>query len=183
MRVTASLIALLMILVQSFGQDYRPQPGETTLRIQVEGRGNIFIKLFTKLAPKTTAHIIKLAGDGFYNGQKFHRVERRPKPYLVWFGDPQTKTLDLEDPLIGSGGSGIQVPFEATHLSHEEGAVGLARALNDRDSGDSQFYLVLEPAKFLDDNYCVFGKVVSGLSVMHRLEKGDRVVSVSVVRG
>lgn len=183
MRVFVCLVALLMILSQALGQDYRPQGGETDLKLEIEGRGNIYIKLYTKLAPKTTSHIIKLANQGFYNGQRFHRVERRPKPYLVWFGDPLTKTLDLDDPQIGSGGSGTRIPFEDTNLSHEEGAVGLARALSDRDSGDSQFYLVLEPAKFLDGNYTVFGKVVSGLDIMHRLEKGDLVVSVTVVKG
>ncbi len=150
------------------------------LRIAIEGRGDIIIKLHTREAPKTTAHIIKLARAGFYDGQRFHKVERSPKPYLAVVGDPQSK-VDVDAANIGQGGSGARIPFEDSGFVNEEGSVGLAHNLDDRDSGDSQFYMLLAPAKFLDGDYTVFGKVVMGMDVLQKIKKGDRIVSITVI--
>lgn len=183
MRLILSLIVALCATVSALAQSYQPAKGETDLKLSIEGRGDVYIKLFTKEAPRTTQHIVKLAKDGFYNGQRFHRVERDPRPYLAWFGDPQSKSGNLDDPNMGKGGSGTKVPFEDSGKPHVVGAVGLAHPVNDRDGGDSQFYLVLGPASFLDGNYTVFGQVVAGEDVMQKIQRGDRVSSVSVVTG
>ncbi len=165
-------------------QSYSPKPGESVLRLEIEGRGNVFILLHTKQAPRTTAHISRLAQQGFYNGQRFHEVIRSPRPYLVRLGDPLSKDASkLDDAAMGSGGSGARIPYENSGLSHEAGAVGLATLRDDKNAGDSQFYIMLAPAKFLDGNYTVFGKVVAGMEVVGRVQKGDVVVSVRVVSG
>lgn len=178
MKIITALIVMLFCLGSAFGQEYRPAAGETVLKVAVEGRGNFYIKLFTKEAPKACAHILKLAGDGFYNGQRFFRVTRTPRPYIAQVGDPASKN-GVEG--VGSGGSGARIPYEDSGHSNEKYAVGLAALLSkDRDSGDSQFYIVLgEGNKFLDGSYTVFGKVVAGTEVIDRLERGDRIVSVS----
>lgn len=165
-------------------QTYAPKPGETVLRLEVEARGTIFIKLHTKEAPKTTAHIIKLVRQKFYDGQRFFRVSKTPRPYLVALGDPDSRDLSkLNSPEIGQKGSGARIPYEDSKFRHELGAVGLSTLPNDRDSGDSQFYMLLAPSRFLDGNYTVFGQVVAGMDVLNKIEKGDQVVRIVVVEG
>jgi len=177
-------ICLLFCLVLAglgFAQDYRPARGETVLRLAIEGRGNVYIRLHTKEAPNTTAHIIQLAKSGFYDGQKFHKVLKSPRPYLVQVGDPASRNQDLDS--IGNGGSGNPVAYEESGFSNEAGAVGLAAQRDDKNSGDSQFYMLLDRASFLDRKYTVFGQVVSGMDVLRKVEKGDRLQSVSVLQG
>jgi peptidylprolyl isomerase len=155
--------------------------GEATLKVAVEGRGNFTIRLYGKEAPKACAQIMKLARQGFYNGQRFFRVTRTPRPYIAQAGDPASKN-GVDGPGMGSGNTGTRIPFEDSGHTNEKYAVGLATLLsNDRDSGDCQFYIVLgDGNKFLDGSYTVFGKVVSGTDVVDRLEKGDKITSVTV---
>jgi len=158
---------------------YKPKSGESVLKVEVEGRGDIYIKLYTREAPKTTSHILKLVRDGFYDGQRFHRVETSPKPYLAQIGDPASKTGDL----TGNGGSGVRVDYEESGFSNESGSVGLSHPKNDPSGGDSQFYILYERASFLDGNYSVFGKVVAGMDVVRRVQRGDRVIRVTAMAG
>jgi len=176
-----ALVALHLGAASAFAQGYAPQPGETVVRFDVEKRGSIFVRFFTKEAPKATAQVLRLSRQGFYDGLQFFRVERTPRPYLAFFGDPQTKSLSLDSPQIGTGGSGSKVPLETTPYEHEEGSVGLARPADNPNGGDSQIYFSLGRSKFLDGKYSIFGKVVSGIEVLRKLEKGDRVTSVRIV--
>ena len=182
MRFITCIIFLCAVL-SAFAQGYRPKAGETVLKVDIEGRGSYYILLFTKEAPKTTAHIEKLAKGHFYDGLRYHKVEKSPKPYLVQVGDPSSRNGSLDTPTMGSGGSGTKVPFEDTGRSNELGMVGLAASPTDRNSGDSQFYVLLDSAGFLDGNYTVFGKVVFGMDVVKKIERGDRVTAITVVAG
>lgn len=181
MRSFLVLLVLSVVAALAIGQ-YSPKPGETVMKIAVEGRGNVFIKLHTKEAPKTTAQIIALANDKFYDGQKVFRAEKTPRPFMIQMGDPQTKTKDVDDPTIGSGGSGKKVAYEDSGFPNDEGAVGLAAIPGDRNSGDSQFYILLTRARFLDGNYTVFGQVVHGMDVVKKIERGDRITNVTIMR-
>jgi len=158
---------------------YRPKAGESVLKVEIEGRGDVFIKLYTREAPKTTSQILKLVREGFYDGQRFHRVETSPKPYLAQIGDPGSKTGDLS----GAGGSGTKVAYEDSGFSNESGSVGLSHPKGDLAGGDSQFYILYERASFLDGNYSVFGKVVAGMDVVRRVQRGDRVIRITVLAG
>lgn len=175
----------ILLLATSFGFcQYQPKPGETVLKLTIQGKGDVVIKLFTDKAPKTTAHIIRLAESGFYNDQKFFKVVKDPKPFLVLFGDPGSRTKSADDSTLGSGGSGTRVAYEETGLSNNaEGMVGLSTLPRDRDSGDSQFYILLAPSKFLDGNYTVFGQVASGLELIKQVQVGDKVTSAAILRG
>ena len=160
---------------------YMPQPGETVMQMSIEGRGSLTIKLFTKDAPRTTEHVIGLARQGFYDNQRFYRVDRTPRPYLARFGDPQSKSLSLDHPNMGNGGSGKRIAYEDSGRRNVIGAVGLSHPPDDKDGGDSQFYIVLGPAQFLDGNYTVFGQVVGGLDLLSQISKGDKVASVKII--
>lgn len=149
---------------------------DATMRVTVEGRGTFTITLYTDKAPKTTAQIIRLAKSGFYDGQRFHIAIRSPKPYRIQVGDPASKSGDMS----GLGGSGATVPFEDTGLPNVAGAVGLSHVPDDKNSGDSQFYVLLGSARFLDGNYSVFGKVTEGMDVVDKIEKGDKIEKVVV---
>ncbi len=183
MRFISAICLFLLIQTFAFSQNYKPASGETALILDIKNRGQVAILLFTKQAPKTTSQIIRLASDGFYNGQKFFKVVKQPRPFLIQTGDPGTKNKAIDDPKIGQGGSGTRVPYEDSGIPNVEGSVGLSTLPNDRDSGDSQFYILLGPAKFLDGSYTVFGKVVSGMDVVRSVELGDQVTSASIIRG
>jgi cyclophilin family peptidyl-prolyl cis-trans isomerase len=151
--------------------------GQATVKVEVEGRGDFTIRLATDRAPRTTAQILKLVKNGFYDGQRFHRVDKSPKPFLVQMGDPASKNGDLS----GNGGSGAEIAYEETGLPNVAGAVGLGHPVDQPNKGDSQFYVLLDNASFLDGKYTVFGQVVSGMDVVKKIQKGDRVTRVSLV--
>ena len=175
-RLFFALIFVLSTFTLAFAQS-----GGPSLRLEIEGKGTVVIRLYPDKAPKAVAHVIKLAKDGFYDGLRFHRAERTPRPYLVQVGDPQSRSGDLDATDMGSKGAGTKIPFENSGLQNLVGAVGLARLVReDRDSGDSQFYILLGPQPFLDGNYTVFGQVVDGLDVVRKIDKGDRIVKATV---
>lgn len=151
---------------------------DTMVKLEIEGRGDITLKLSDR-APKATSQILRLIRAGFYDGQRFHRVDRTPKPFLVQIGDPASKDGELN----GNGGSGSQVPYEDSGLPNVAGAVGLAHPIDQPEKGDSQFYILLDNAGFLDGKYTVFGQVTAGMDVLKKIQRGDRVIRVTVVNG
>lgn len=171
-RVSTFLLIVCLLALAAFVN------ADATMHISVEGKGSFTITLYTDKAPKTTAQIIRLAKSGFYDGQRFHIAIRSPKPYRVQVGDPASKSGDIDS--AGSGGSGSTVPYEETGMPNIAGAVGLSHEPNDKDSGDSQFYILLGSARFLDGSYTVFGKVTDGMDVVNKIEKGDRIEKVTI---
>jgi peptidyl-prolyl cis-trans isomerase B (cyclophilin B) len=183
MRIALALIATLIAAQNDSGQGYKPKAGETDLKLSIEGRGDVWIKLFKVEAPKTVTYIEKLAKAGFYDQLRFHRVDKVPKPYLVQVGDPKSKSGNLDE-LGEDGGEGDgKVPYEDSGHQNVAGAVGLAHSVQDKDSGGSQFYILLGPSKFLNGHYTVFGQVVSGMTVVTHIEKGDRIKTATIVTG
>ncbi len=155
--------------------------GQVGLRIIIEGKGDVVIRLEEGKAPQATARIKNLASGQFYDGQRFFKVVRQPKPFLVQCGDPNSRSKPMDDPSLGSWSSGTKVPYEANDLKHVRGAVGLARLSSNKNTGDSQFYIMLDNAPFLDGQYTVFGQVVSGMDVVDKIALGDKIRSVAVV--
>ncbi|MCW5937714.1 MAG: peptidylprolyl isomerase [Fimbriimonadaceae bacterium] len=178
------ILRLLFLLVVPLAVAAGSRPvADSQLVLTVQGKGQIVIQLADEKAPKTVAQVTRLVGQKFYDGQRFHKVVKEPKPFLIQIGDPGSRTKDMDDPSLGSGRSGQTVPFENSGLPNVEGAVGLAALPNDRNSGDSQFYILLGPARFLDGSYTVFGNVVRGMDVVRKIELGDKVTSATIVRG
>jgi len=142
-------------------------------------KGSIVAELFDTDAPNTVANFEKLANAGFYDGVKFHRVI---PDFVVQGGDPLSRDLPAGDPRIGSGGPGYKIKCETkgNPHRHEVGALSMAHA--GRDTGGSQFFMVLseENTRHLDGVHTVFGKINAGLDVMKKLQRNDVMNSVRV---
>lgn len=178
------LIAASLLAVLGVAQEYQPRAGETIMKVAIEGRGNLYIKLFTDKAPKATSHVMGLVRKRFYDGQKIFRVERSPRPFLIQMGAPGSKTKSLDDESLQNEGTGVRIPFEETGYKFDrKGMVGLSAQKGDRDSGDCLFHVVLGPTTFLNGNYTVFGEVVGGIGLLDRIEKGDKIVSITLIGG
>ena len=141
-------------------------------------RGTFTIELFPQGAPNTVATFLELAGSRFYDGIKFHRVE---SGFVIQAGDPQTKDPVIDPQLYGTGGPGFRLKAEFNGNKHLRGTIAMARA-QDPDSAGSQFYITLAPQPTLDNQYTVFGKVVSGMDVVDAIVVGDTIKSMAIVR-
>jgi peptidyl-prolyl cis-trans isomerase B (cyclophilin B) len=144
-------------------------------------RGTLTAELYDKEAPKTVENFEKLANSGFYDGVKFHRVI---PGFVVQGGDPLSRDLASGDPRIGTGGPGYKIKCETAGNPHrhEPGALSMAHA--GKDTGGSQFFIVLneESTKHLNGVHTVFGKVTGGANLISQLQKNDVMTKVRVDR-
>ena len=123
--------------------------------------GKITIQLRPDLAPNHVKQIETLVGQHFYDGIVFHRVIAG---FMAQTGDP-TGT--------GMGGSKLpDIKAEFTDTPFTRGTVGMARS-SDPDSANSQFFICLGDAQFLNGKYTVVGQVTSGMDVVDKIKKGD----------
>jgi peptidylprolyl isomerase len=182
MRLKTLLAVLLgLFLASSAAAQYYPAPpppppidAENTLYLDLSTGGRVTIQLRSDVAPNHVARIKELARKGFYNGLTFHRVIAG---FMAQGGDPK-----------GDGTGGSELPnlqAEFSGLPHVRGAVAAARA-EDKNSANSQFYIMLAPRFDLDGKYTVFGRVVGGMAFVDALELGEppanpsRIVRASV---
>lgn len=149
-----------------------------TAVITMEKGGEIGLEFWPKDAPGHVKNFLDLAQKGFYDGQRVHRVEPN---FVVQFGDPQSKTLPMDDPRMGSGGPGYTIKAEFNKRPFDRGVLGMART-DDPDSAGSQVYVMLGPAPFLNGQYTAFGRVTRGMEVADRIKVGDRIKSIKVSR-
>jgi peptidyl-prolyl cis-trans isomerase B (cyclophilin B) len=151
--------------------------GKATVLMTVKGNKQITIELDGNNAPISAGNFVDLVQKGFYNGLKFHRVIRKPQPFVVQGGDPKGN---------GSGGynqTKQDAPqLQSPELQHTRGAIAMARSQSP-DSASSQFYFALADIGFLDGDYAVFGKITQGLEVIDTIEQGDKITSAKVTRG
>src|ERR1700722_11816381 len=129
--------------------------------------GDIVFTLFPDDAPLHAAAFLKLADAGFYDGLSFHRVE---PGFVVQGGDPKGD---------GTGGPGYRLKAEFNSRPHLRGTVAMARATQP-DSAGSQFYICLGDARFLDNQYTVFGQMSDGFEALDAIKRGDAMTSVKV---
>jgi len=172
------MIALVAAIFVFFSPQAAVNP---RVGMEIENRGKLVIELFPKEAPRTVEHFLDLVKKGFYNGVRFHRVENKPRPFIVVTGDPLTKTLPLDDERVGTGGSGKKVPFEKNDIPFLNGTLGLVRDEKDENSGDSQFFICIGNQRFLDGRYVAFGRVVEGLEIIPKIQRGDKIVRMFVM--
>lgn len=151
------------------------EPTGTEVAVIETAKGTIEFEFFFEDAPNHVAAFIELADAGFYDGTAFHRVE---PGFVIQGGDPLSKT---DDPMVGTGGPGYRLEAEFNDRPHLDGTVAMARS-QDPDSAGSQFYICLGPQPFLDNDYTVFGQVTEGLDVVHSIEVGDVMESVTIER-
>lgn len=142
-------------------------------------KGTFVAELFREDAPGTVENFEKLVKQGFYDGIVFHRVIPE---FVVQGGDPLTKEHPLTHPRIGTGGPGYQIKCETKNNphTHQVGALSMAHA--GKDTGGSQFFIVLNEnnTRHLNGVHTVFGQVREGLDIIKQLEKGDRIEKVEI---
>jgi peptidylprolyl isomerase len=123
--------------------------------------GDVVIKLRPDLAPGHVARITELAKEGFYDGVVFHRVI---PGFMAQGGDP-----------TGTGGGGSKKPDLKAEFSkepHVRGVCSMART-NQPHTANSQFFICFDDARFLDNQYTVWGQVTSGMEHVDALPKGE----------
>ena len=126
-------------------------------------RGRVTIELRPDLAPGHVARIKELAREGFYNGVVFHRVI---DGFMAQGGDP-----------TGTGTGGSKKPnlkAEFSREPHVRGICSMARSQSP-DSANSQFFICFGDSGFLDRQYTVWGKVISGMEHVDALKRGEPV--------
>ncbi|GBU18527.1 MULTISPECIES: peptidylprolyl isomerase [Methylobacterium] len=121
--------------------------------------GRVTIELRSDIAPKHAKQIKTLTAQGFYDGLKFHRVI---DGFMAQTGDPKGN---------GTGGSSLpNVPAEFSSAGFRRGTVGMARS-SDPNSANSQFFICLADAPFLNGQYTVVGVVTDGMDVVDKIKK------------
>ena len=119
-------------------------------------------ELYPDKAPNTVNNFISLVSRGFYDGLIFHRVI---SGFMIQGGDPEGN---------GTGGPGYSIKGEFisngfhNDLSHTEGVLSMARAM-DPDSAGSQFFIMHKAAPYLDGQYAAFGKITEGGDVVDKI--------------
>lgn len=140
-----------------------------TLTLTVD-TGDIVIKLRPDLAPGHVERIKELASEGFYDGVKFHRVI---DGFMAQGGCPN-----------GTGMGGSDKPNlvqEFNEEPHVRGVCSMARA-QDPNSANSQFFICLDDATFLDRQYTAWGVVESGMEHVDALPKGEPPANPGVIQ-
>ena len=146
------------------GISYNIEGNETSLNydtenpvaaLYIEKYGSVVIELYPDKAPNTVNNFISLIRSGFYDNNTFHRLM---PGFVLQGGDPDG---------TGTGGPGYMIKGEFKQngfdndLKHEKWVVSMARSQK-YDSAGSQFFICLDTANHLDDNYAAFGKVIDG---------------------
>ena len=157
---------------------------ENTLVVTLSG-GDVVIEMLPDVAPKHVERIKALARAGEYDNVAFHRVI---EGFMAQTGD--VANGDMEDGFnlrrAGTGGSKLaDLPAEFSKLPFDRGVLGMARSQNP-NSANSQFFIMFKEGHFLNGQYTVWGRVVSGMEHVDAIKRGepptapDRMVRVSV---
>ncbi len=185
MRLTAAVAALVVAIVtipvHTFDTASRAEPPQKPsaagpVIVLETVKGTIEIETYPGDAPKTVARILELVKKNFYNGLRFHRAEQR----LVQIGDPVSRDMSREG-FWGQRGSGTSIGAAEITKSrkHGPGTVAMAHA-GDPKFADSQFYITKAATPEFDGKYTIFGRVITGLDVVRKLERADILKRASV---
>ncbi|MFO0902176.1 MAG: peptidylprolyl isomerase [Pirellulales bacterium] len=125
-------------------------------------KGEIVVELFENEAPETVGNFISLVESKFYDGLTFHRVLAN---FMAQGGCPQG---------TGTGDAGYKIFCECykdNHRNHFRGTLSMAHA--GKDTGGSQFFLTFVPTTHLNGRHTAFGRVISGMDVLAKLQRID----------
>ncbi len=157
---------------------------ENTILVELKD-GTVTIELMPDVAPKHAERMKELARSGAYDNVVFHRVI---DGFMAQTGDVAFGNFENEFNLrrAGTGGSDLpDLPAEFSSLPHDRGTLGAARSQNP-DSANSQFFINFKDNHFLNGQYTVYGRVVSGMEHVDAIARGeppmnpDRMLSVKV---
>jgi cyclophilin family peptidyl-prolyl cis-trans isomerase len=148
--------------------------------------GEVVIELLADVAPKHAERMKQLAREKAYDNVAFHRVI---DGFMAQTGD--VENANMESPnynprRAGTGGSQYpDLPAEFSKLPHDRGTLGAARSQNP-NSANSQFFINFRDNHFLNGQYTVYGRVISGMEHVDKIVKGeppanpDRMITVRV---
>jgi len=163
--ITFTLTLFLISLTnQSFAQS------DDKLVILETSQGIIVIEFFLDDAPNHVRNFMNLTESGFYDGVLFHRVI---PGFMIQGGDPNTK--DVDNSAWGQGGPGYSIDAEFNSIKHNRGILSMARSQSP-DSAGSQFFIIHQKSNFLDQQYTVFGRIVTDES----FETLDKITSLEI---
>ena len=137
------------------------EPGKSYRAVLETSKGRLVIELYSDDAPMTVNSFAYLIRHHYYDGIKFHRVI---DGFMAQGGDP-----------TGTGTSGSKKPdlkAEFNSEPHVRGVCSMART-NQPNSANSQFFICLDDATFLDRQYTVWGEVTDGMELIDALPKGE----------
>ena len=157
---------------------------ENTILMELR-TGTVVIELLPEIAPKHSARMKELARAGAYDNVVFHRVI---EGFMAQTGDVENgnaaKNFNLRR--AGTGGSDLpDLPAEFSGIPHDRGTLGAARSSNP-NSANSQFFINFNDNHFLNRQYTVYGRVISGMEHVDQIVRGeppanpDRMISVKV---
>lgn len=181
-----ALIALVQLT--AWGQQAPLQIPEITHTVTITtSMGKVEVELYGKDAPKTVRNFVELANRGFYNGQLVHRVIPGA---IIQMGDPKTKDSTLRRQW-GSGGESIYGGYFEDELNsmtpsyrrgYVEGTLAMANRWPTPNSNTSQFFVMLSDnnklPKPMKPVFTIFGRVTSGMDVIHAIGKVEIVQGV-----
>ena len=151
---------------------YSPS-GDDLVAVLNTGSGKIVIEFFDEDAPRHVENFIALIDNDWYETTLFHRII---KDFMIQGGDPNTKpepgnTSDK----WGTGDPGYSIDAEFNSIKHERGIVSMARS-SDPNSAGSQFFIVHKDSTHLDEQYTVFGRLITSGSY----ETLDKIANLQV---
>lgn len=158
LRLFALIGSLIIAMTAATSNAASPDP-ENTLYLDLD-TGRVVIELLPKVAPKHVERVKELAREGFYDDIVFHRVI---DGFMAQTGCPNGD---------GTGGTGVHLDAEFSDVPHVAGTLSMARRA-DPGSADSQFFIVLGTATWLDGQYTVWGEVIEGMEHVNGIKLGD----------
>jgi peptidylprolyl isomerase len=142
---------------------------ENTLVIETDS-GQVVVEMLPEVAPRHVEQIKALARAGQYDDVVFHRVI---EGFMAQTGDVAHGKAEGDTRRAGTGGSDRpNVPAEFSKLPFDRGAVGMARSQSP-DSGNSQFFIMFADGHFLNGQYTVWGRVISGMEHVDAIPRGE----------
>jgi cyclophilin family peptidyl-prolyl cis-trans isomerase len=158
---------------------------ENTIIITLKD-GPVVIALLSDVAPKHSERMKELARAGKYDNVAFHRVI---DGFMAQTGDVEHANMEAAEynaRRAGTGGSDLpDLPAEFSKLPHDRGTIGAARS-SSPNSANSQFFINFKDNSFLNGQYTVYGRVISGMEHVDKIARGeppmnpDRMISVKV---
>ncbi len=169
-RLAAALLTCVVVLTLGASAQQK-SPGAGPIVVLETVKGTIEFETYPEEAPKTVGRVIELVKKNFYNGLRFHRAEPN---FVIQVGDPVSRDVSRQA-YWGrqSSGKPLGVAEITKKRRHVLGAVAMAYPGTDKTAADSQFFIMRRAAPEMDGKYTVFGKVVSGMDVVAKIQRGD----------
>jgi cyclophilin family peptidyl-prolyl cis-trans isomerase len=170
-RLAVVMFAVTVLALAGVAGAQQKSPGAGPIIVLETVKGTIEFETYPEEAPKSVGRVIELVKKNFYNGLRFHRAEPN---FVVQVGDPVTRDVSRQA-YWGrqSSGKPLGVSEITKKRRHVLGAVAMAYPGTDKTAADSQFFIMRRAAPEMDGKYTVFGKVLTGMDVVAKIQRGD----------